>query len=156
MRKVRVGVLTLLCIIVPTCVFASTVYEKVDWISGAEDMVLEFTSDAESYSFVATMTDLSVSPFFGFDFLFFSITTSTDLIDWIVVDPGDQGSISFEVTAGETWFANISGVGGGDMGKGLFGLKIEDVPGAVPIPPAFLLLGSGIAGIVACRKRFQR
>ena len=137
-------------IVIPSCVVAATVDETTGWIMGTEGVVFDFTADVSPYTYVATLTDLSVDPFFGFDFLFLSISRATEIIDFIDVDLNvGHASLSFDVLPGETIFANIFGVGGGDFDSGNFGLQIN----AVPIPPAFLLLGSGIFALFALKRR---
>ena len=131
--------------VIPSCVVASTVYETTGWITETEGVVFDFTADIPPYTYVATLTDLSMDPYFGFDFLFLSITTATDTVDSIV----GPGSFTFKAIPDETYFANIFGIGGGTVGAGLFGLEVT----AVPIPPAFMLLGSGIFALFALKRR---
>jgi hypothetical protein len=92
---------------------------------------------------------LSEDPFFGFDFLYLSITTATDTVDSIV----GPGSFSFIATPGETYFANVFGTPADIAlaGAGLFGIEIK----AVPIPPSLILLGSSLFGLVLLRRRVR-
>ncbi|WP_372682461.1 hypothetical protein, partial [Desulfosarcina sp.] len=97
------------------------------------------------YTYKATLTDLSEDPFFGFKFLFLSITSSGNPVGSIV----GPGSFTFDATAGKTYFANVFGTGGGTQEAGLFGVDIT----AVPVPPALLLLGSGLFALLTLRKK---
>lgn len=132
---------------IPQFAGASTVFETTGWITGTEGVgvTFEFEADTAPYTYMATLSDLSEDPFFGFAFLYLSLTTSTDTVDSIT----GPGSFTFEAIPGETYFANIFGTGGGTIGAGLFGVEIT----AVPVPPALLLLGSGLFALFALRKR---
>lgn len=143
--KFLMAMLAIMLLVIPPSAGATTVYETTGWISGTEGVAFEFTADVSPYTYVATLTDLSVDPFFGFDFLFLSITTSTGIVDSIV----GPGSFTFAAIPDETYFANIFGTGGGTVGAGLFGLEVK----AVPIPPALMMLGSGLLAMVALRRR---
>ena len=148
--KLLMAMLAIMLFVIPSSAGATTVYETTGWITGTEGVVFDFTADISPYTYVATITDLSVSPYFGFDFIFLSISRATELIDALGVDLDiGHGSIAFDVLPGETIFANIFGVGVGDFGSGNFGLQIN----AVPIPPALMMLGSGLLAIVALKKR---
>jgi hypothetical protein len=140
----------------PTFTFASTIFETTGWITGVEGVTFDFLADQSPYTYQATLSDLSEEPFFGFDSLFLSITTATDLIDSII----GPGSFIFAAIPGETYFANVFGTGGGTgvgtvvgtVGAGLFGVQIT----TVPIPSAIFLLGAGLFGLVGLRKKLMR
>ena len=146
--KLLMAMLAIMLFVIPSSAGATTVYETTGWITETEGVVLDFTADISPYTYVATITDLSVSPYFGFDFIFLSISRATELIDSLYVE-GGHGSIAFDVLPGETIFANIFGDGGGLFDSGNFGLQIN----AVPIPPALMMLGSGLLAIVALKRR---
>ena len=126
---------------------ASTVFETTGWIQETTGLTFDFVADTAPFTYTATLSDLSETPIFGFDFLYLSITTSTGIVDSIV----GPGTFSFLATPGETYFANVFGTGGGTVGAGLFGLEVT----AVPIPPSLILLGSSILGLVLLRRRVR-
>ena len=126
---------------------ASTVFETTGWIQETIGLNYEFVADTAPFTYKATLSDLSEDPFFGFEYLYLSITTSTDTVDSIV----GPGSFPFAAIPGETYFANILGTGGGTVGAGLFGVEVT----AVPIPPSLILLGSSVLGLVFLRRRVR-
>jgi hypothetical protein len=137
--------LAVACLLLPNVAGASLVFETTGWITETTGLSYEFVADTAPYTYLATFSDLSEDPFFGFDFLYLSITTATDPVDSIV----GPGSFSFPAIPGETYFANVFGTGGGDVEAGLFGLEVT----AVPIPPSLLLLGSSLLGLVLIRRK---
>jgi hypothetical protein len=94
---------------------------------------------------MVTLSDLSVPDNFGFSYLFLSISTSTNTIYFIE----EPGSFNFTAMPGETYFANVAGIGSGNLEMGNFGIEVK----AVPIPASALLLGSGLFGLVLVRRR---
>lgn len=147
MKLKIVGViLAIVLLSTPQFAGATSVFETTGWITGTEGVTFDFEADTAPFDdYKVTLSDLSTDPFFGFDFLFLSLTTSTGTVDNIF----GPGSFTFDATPGETYFANIFGTGGGTVGAGLFGIEIT----AVPVPPAVLLLGSGIFALFALKKR---
>ncbi len=143
-----VVLLTAALLVIPSYALASTVFETTGWIIESEGLEFEFLADQSPYTYQVTLSDLSEPPFFGFEFLFLSISTSTDTLGSII----GPGVFDFEAVPGETYFANIFGTGGGDVGAGLFGIEVA----AVPIPGAIWLLGSGLIGIVGLRRTFRQ
>ena len=137
--------LAIACLLVPQYAGASTVFETTGWIQGSIGLTFDFAADTAPFTYRATLSNLSKAPFFGFEFLFLSITTATDDVDSIL----GPGSFTLDAVPGETYFANIFGSGGGEQEAGLFGLEIK----AVPIPPGFILLGSSVLGLVLLRRR---
>jgi hypothetical protein len=136
--------------LIPFSAGASTVFETTGWILETTGLTFEFDADTAPYTYRATFSDLSTAPFFGFEFLFLSITTATDNVGSII-DPFGTESLTFTAIPGETYFANIFGTGGGTVGAGLFGLEVT----AIPIPPSLILLGSSVLGLVFLRRRVR-
>ena len=146
--KLVLAVLVIALFVVPSYTFAATVFETTGWIIDTQGFNFEFTADQSPYTYQATLTDLSLVPFFGFDTLFLSVTSSTDSLGSFF----GPCSFTFDVIPGETLFANVFGIGGGTQGAGLFGLEVA----AVPIPGAIWLLGSGLIGIVGIKRKFKK
>jgi hypothetical protein len=125
--------------------FGHIVFETTGWIIGTDGVSLPFVADVAPFTYRVTLSDLSESPNFGFDFLFLAITTATETIGSII----GPGQFTFTAIPGQTYFVNVFGVGGGDFDTGLFGVEIA----AIPIPTSLLLFGSGILGLVLLRLR---
>ena len=138
--------LAIVCLLIPHYAGAATVFETTGWVLGKEAFNYEFVADTAPFTYKVTLSDLSTAPFFGFDFLFLSITTSTSNSLGSLNGPG---SFNFNATEGETYSANVFGTGGGTQKAGLFGLEIK----AVPIPSGIILLGSSLLGLVFLRRR---
>jgi hypothetical protein len=113
--------------------------------TGTQGLSLPFQADQSPYTYQATLADLSISPIFGFDYLFLAITSTTTSYGSIV----GPGSFIFDVVPNELLFANVFGIGGGDTGFGLFGVQVT----TVPVPGAVWLLGSGLVGLVGLRRK---
>ena len=128
---------------------ASTVFETTGWILDTDALTYNFVADTAPYTYRATLADLSEAPYFGFDFLYLSITTATDPLGSIV----GPGSFTFPAVPGETYFANVFGTPDGttEAGAGLFGIEIK----AVPIPPGLILLGTSVFGLILLRRRVR-
>ncbi|MCP5055126.1 MAG: PEP-CTERM sorting domain-containing protein [bacterium] len=138
-----VAAIVLLCS--PNVAGATPVFETTGWIVGTTGLNFEFDADTAPYTYSVTLADLSTDPFFGFDFLFLSITTATGTVNSIT----GPGSFSFTATPGETYFANVFGTGGGTAGAGLFGLEV------VPEPGTTALLALGVACLALGRRRLS-
>jgi hypothetical protein len=141
--------LAVACLLIPLSAGASTVFETTGWITESTGLIFEFDADTAPFTYVATLSDLSEAPYFGFDFLYLSISTATDTVDSVV----GPGSFSFLATPGETYFANVFGTPDGttEAGAGLFGIEIK----AVPIPPGLILLGTSVFGLILLRRRVR-
>ena len=145
--KICLVTLAIACLLIPHSAGASTVFETTGWIQETTGLTFDFVADTAPFTYMATLSDLSETPFFGFDFLYLSITTSTGTLGSTL----GPGSFSFEAIEGETYFVNVFGTGGGDVGAGLFGVEVT----AVPIPPGLILLGSSVLGLVLLRRRMS-
>jgi hypothetical protein len=148
--KKKAMILALLLCFSPCLAIGSTILETTAFITGVEGDVYPFEASVGPYTYEATLTDLSSDPL-GFKYLYLSITTASDvLIPFTSVT--DSGSFTFDVTPDESYFANVFGRGTGRTKTGLYGLKVS----TVPIPSAFLLLASGIIGLIGVRRRVNR
>ena len=134
--------------VIPSYTSATTVYETTGWIEGTQGLSLPFQADQSPYTYQATLADLSISPIFGFDYLFLSITSTTTSYGSIV----GPGSFTFDVVPNELLFANVFGTGGGDQRVGLFGVQIT----TVPVPGAVWLLSSGLIGFISIKRKLLR
>jgi hypothetical protein len=130
----------------PAHAAASTVFETTGWIIGTQGFNYEFVADQTPLTYRVTLSDLSIPDNFGFEFLYLSITLGSTTF---VKDITGPGSFTYEAILGETYFANVFGVGGGNLEAGLFGIEIA----AVPIPTTLILLGSGLLGLIYVRRR---
>jgi hypothetical protein len=65
----------------------------------------------------------------------------------------DSATLSFDVVAGGTYFANLSAGAGGLLNLGLFSFKVSFMPSTptVPVPAALWLLGS-VLGLFGLRR----
>ena len=139
----------LICLILfisPALGGAATVYEFQDFISEKEIVIEEFTAGIAPTTYKAMLTDLSYTlglP--DFQKLNMSITKGPLLLGNTI----GPGSFFFDVVLGENYFLNIFGIAALPENLGLFNVTIE----AVPIPPAVLLLGSGVFGLIMLRRR---
>jgi hypothetical protein len=142
--------LAIACLLIPLSAGAATVFETTGWIIGetGTGLTFDFEADTAPYTYRATLSDLNTDPF-GLKLIFLSITTAT------VANPAysifGPGSFTFAASPGETHFANVFGIGGGELKAGLFGIDIQ----TVPIPPSLILLGSSLIGLVFLRRRVR-
>jgi hypothetical protein len=146
--KIFIMHVLLILFLLPFSSDAAIIFDTTDWIIDKEGLTYEFIADEEPTTYQAELSDLSISPNFGFDLLFLSITTSTETLGSIDA----PGILYFDVELGKTYFANVFGIGSGISSAGNFGVKIE----SVPIPSAVWLLGSGLIGFVGFRNKFRR
>ena len=144
--KFILAILVIALLAVPSHSPASTVFETTGWIIGTDGFNYNFVADQTPLTYKVTLSDLSVPDNFGFDFLYLSITLgSTTLID----DITGPGSFTFTALPNATYFANVFGIGGGNLDAGLFGIEVT----AVPIPTTLMLLSSGLFGLVYVRRK---
>ena len=127
---------------------AAIVFETTGWMTEPDALTYSFDADVTPLIYRATLSDLSAQPSYGFDSLSLSIETGTTAVGSL----SSPGSFTFAAVLNETYSATVSGVPGGDLEAGLFGVEIA----TVPVPPAFMLLGSTLAAMVLLRKRNGR
>ena len=145
--------LAIACLLIPNYAGASTVvFETTGWIdeTTGSGLTFDFVADTAPLTYMATLSDLSEAPYFGFDFLYLSITTSTGTLGSIV----GPGSFTFEAVEGlTTYFVNVFGTPDGttEAGAGLFGVEVT----AIPIPSGLILLGTSVFGLIILRRRVR-
>ena len=135
----------ILLLMVPPCLGATTVFETTGWIIDTEGDSFDFVADEGPYTYQATLSDLSESPFFGFEFLYLMISTATGTVGSIDA----PGSFTFTAVPDETYYANVFGNAGGKYNTGLFGVEVT----TIPLPATLMLLGSGLVGLLALRRK---
>lgn len=151
-RKSIAAFMAIALLLVPSCLLASTVLEEQGIIRDFDVEVYSFEADIAPFTYAANLFDLSntLTGLFpgsalGFESIGLAILDGSGNV---VASRGDFGSVSFEVSQGAKYFAWVVGETD-DSGIGAFGLNIE----AVPIPSALLLLGTGLVGLIAIRRR---
>lgn len=153
-KRICMGMLAMVFLIgLPTSGYSALVFDAAGGIIDKEWVVYDFTADVAPYNYVATIKDESVGPEFGFNHLYLMIIPGDDIFDptfstFVDLNVG-YSSISFGVQQGDTVQALIYGEGGGELGAGAFRFQVN----AIPIPPTFLLLGSGILAVFTLRRK---
>jgi len=145
--KLLLAILVITLFVIPSQAPASTVFETTGWTIGTQGFNYEFIADQTPLTYNVTLSDLSEAPFFGFDFLYLSITLGGTIVDSII----GPGSFTFEAVPNATYFANVFGTGSGQANAGLFGIEINTA--AIPIPTTLMLFGSGLLGLIYVRRR---
>lgn len=127
-----------------TPVFGMTIFEVAGTIEGTEGENFGFTADIGPYFYEAILEDQSEAPLTGFDFLFMSITTTTENFGSIF----GPGSIFFHATPNTTYFANILGTGGGETQTGVFKIRVVNST-PIPEPSTYVLLAVGLLALLS-------
>jgi hypothetical protein len=109
--------------LIPTySIAAKKVYETVGTITGTDSNVYDFPAVKQNpQTCVVTLTDLNETTSSGFFYLFWTISTSTEVY-YNIIGPG---SITFDTSPGESFFTTVIGTGGGDSETGIYGIRIE-------------------------------
>lgn len=133
----------------PLSASTTPIFDQVGTIVGPADAEsMPFTIAAPG-SYMATITDLTFFPGASFGTVALGISTSSHLFgSTFLVSPSanDSASFTFTATPGK-YFSNVVATCAGLCS---YGVEIT----AVPLPPAILLFGSGIIGmIMICRRR---
>ena len=149
-KKFALMLWTILLFVIPSYSFALTIFETTGWIIGTDDDTFNFLANQAPYTYEATLVDLSTPPNFGFENIFMSISTATDLLASI----SDFGSTKFNAVPGETHYAYVSGTGGGNLEAGLFGLQVSTTP--VPEPATMVLICSGLICLVGLSRKIRK
>jgi hypothetical protein len=123
MKRLSISLLVITLFLVPTySIAADKVFEAVGTITGTDSNVHNFSALKKNLSTCeATLTDLNETSNSGFDFLFWAISTSTEVY-FDIIGPG---SVTFNPSPGESFFATVIGTGGGDSEIGIYGIRIK-------------------------------
>lgn len=152
-KKMCMAIVAMVLLVgVPASGFCDLVYSRAGGILGTEWVGYDFTADVSPFTYEATLTDISASPYFGFDFLFLQIATDHLMVYSPVDLDAGSTSITFGVSPGENVHALIFGAGqnvvdGFNSGSYLFQVN------SVPVPATLLLLGSGLFALTALKRR---
>jgi hypothetical protein len=145
--KLKIGwvIMAIILLSIPTYTTAAPVLDETVGVFGSSWESFSFVADQTPLVYQVTLTDFEYPA--PFVFLGVAITTnSTDKVAELFA----PGTKMFPVKLGETYVANVlSSADNNPPGGGLFGINIT----AVPVPPALLLLGSGLFALFALRKR---
>lgn len=123
MKRLSISLLVITLFLVPTySIAADKVFETVGTITGTDGNVHNFKAvKKHQRTCEATLTDLNGTSRSGFDFLFWAISTSTEVY-FDIIGPG---SVTFNPSPGESFFATVIGTGGGENGTGIYGIRIK-------------------------------
>ena len=154
MKKKLSLALLIAIFLMPSYSSATLVFETTSFVIGTETQNYSFAADQAPYTYQAIFSDLSVSPFFGFDSASLTIQSTSDILGSIT----GFGNVTFDVSPGESLFANIFATGGGTTQTGLYGLQISTVDSPVPEPTTIVLfgLGLGLLGLAGSNKKKNR
>ena len=144
--KLKIGwvIMAIVLLSIPTYTTAAPVLDETVGVLGSSWETYSFVADQTPLIYQVTLTDFGFPA--AFDFLGVLITKS----NVEVVELLAPGTKMFPVELGEIYIASVLGDASNDPPEaGLFNIKIT----AVPVPPALLLLGSGLFALFALRKR---
>jgi hypothetical protein len=150
--KIFLTVMAVALLMAPSYSCAAPVLDVAATIMGFDVEIYPFRANEAPFIYEATLVDLSdIIPGLppgtktGFKML---LLTVTDAAGDVLGSADFSGSFKFRVDEGKRYFAWVNGdTGENDIGA--FGVTIE----AVPIPAALVLLGSGLIGLLALKRR---
>jgi hypothetical protein len=151
--KIILTVTAIALLMVPSYLCASTVLDVAGTIQGFKLEVYPFFANETPFTYEATLVDLSdIIPGLppgtktGFEMLSLSVTNQDG-------DPlgsaNFSGSFPFPVNEGEKYYAWVNGNTGDTYFMGAYEVTVAPVP----IPTTLLLLGSGLIGLIAIRRK---
>ncbi len=149
MKKIGWVIMAIVLLSIPTYAGAAPVLDETVGVLGSSWEIYSFVADQTSL-YELTLTDFD-SPV-RFSYLGATITTSTKKLAEIEIlssSINDSKTTTFNAEPGTKYFASVLGITADTPGAGLFGIEIT----AVPVPPALLLLGSGLFALFALKKR---
>jgi hypothetical protein len=126
MKRLGISLLVITLFLVPTySIAADQVFEAVGTITGTDSNVHNFKAVKFRLRHLstceATLRDLNETPNSGFDFLFWTISTSTE----VYINVIGPGSFTFNPTPGQRFFATVMGTGDSGSGTGIYGIRIR-------------------------------
>jgi len=140
-RGIGVGLGLLLVLVMATEGLAATVLDETAFVSGTELFAFEFEI-VDGGQYQTTLTDFEFPA--SFDALLLFVSTGMDVVGTPLVGPG---MFTFDADPG-MFAANILGVAGGDFNLGAFKVEVAHAP----VPPAILLLSSGLIGLIGMKR----
>lgn len=81
---------------------------------------------------------------------FAAVSGSSDVLGTM----NGAGTMSFDVAGPMAFFARVYAAPQGDLGVGLYSMRVDFAP--VPLPPALWLLGSAVAGVLGLSRGRRR
>lgn len=142
-RRIGAGLGMLLMLMIAAEGMASTVLYEDAFVTGAKFIDFEFEIvDGGQYQTI--LTDLEFPALF--DTLLLFVSTGIDVVGTPLVGPG---MLTFDADPG-MFVANILGLAEGDFKLGAFNVEVAATH--VPVPPAILLLTSGLIGLISIRR----
>ncbi len=152
MKKIGWVTMIIVLLSIPTYAGAAPVLDKTIGVLGSSWFTYSFVVDPGT-QYKVTLTDFEEAA--RFDYLSATITTGSYTLAKLSILPSSTNLSEFATFTADpkvetTYFASVLGDAANDPpGAGLFNINIT----AVPVPPALLLLGSGLFALFALRKR---
>ena len=143
--KRRIGAVlgVILVLMIASAGMASTVLDETAFVTGEERFAFEFEI-VDGGQYQTTLTELEFPA--SLDTLLLFVSTGMDVVGTPLVGPG---MFTFDADPG-MFVANILGWAGGDFRLGAF--NVEVAVAQAPVPPAMMLLASGLIGLFSMRR----